>query len=134
MEGFKMMFDNTIVTVWSAPNYCYRCGNVASILHLDEHLSQEYKVFSHAPVDVRSSFLNPGMICSNLVLYICIAPLLNLNLLANNVTVLTFWSTVEENKNCVQALISFPPSSCSRILDPIHRPLFSYLFADDSLI
>ncbi|KAJ3737060.1 Metallo-dependent phosphatase-like protein [Lentinula guzmanii] len=54
MEGFKMMFDNTIVTVWSAPNYCYRCGNVASILHLDEHLSQEYKVFSHAPLDVRS--------------------------------------------------------------------------------
>ncbi|KIK71171.1 hypothetical protein GYMLUDRAFT_185632 [Collybiopsis luxurians FD-317 M1] len=54
MEGYKMMFDRTIVTVWSAPNYCYRCGNVASILHLDEYLSQEYKVFSHAPVDVRS--------------------------------------------------------------------------------
>lgn len=27
-----------------------RCGNVASILELDEHLAQEYKVFQHAPL------------------------------------------------------------------------------------
>ncbi|EAU87279.2 phsophatase-2a [Coprinopsis cinerea okayama7 len=54
MEGYKLMFDKMIVTVWSAPNYCYRCGNVASVLELDEHLAQEYKVFSHAPMDIRS--------------------------------------------------------------------------------
>ncbi|WFD42010.1 protein-serine/threonine phosphatase [Malassezia psittaci] len=37
-EGFKMMHDKNIVTVWSAPNYCYRCGNVASVFQVDDLL------------------------------------------------------------------------------------------------
>jgi len=63
MEGYKTMFPtknsksaqptDALVTVWSAPNYCYRCGNVAAILELDEHLDQHFKIFEAAPQESR---------------------------------------------------------------------------------
>ena len=55
MEGYKWMFDKELVTVWSAPNYCYRCGNVASLLELDEHFTPRFKVFEAAPDSNRAA-------------------------------------------------------------------------------
>lgn len=55
MEGYKSMFQDKVVTVWSAPNYCYRCGNVAAILELDGNLNREYKVFHAAVHESRGS-------------------------------------------------------------------------------
>jgi serine/threonine-protein phosphatase 6 catalytic subunit len=52
-EGYKYQFDNKLVTVWSAPNYCYRCGNVASILNIGEKLEQDFKIFNAVPDNER---------------------------------------------------------------------------------
>lgn len=48
-EGYKFMFDKQLVTVWSAPNYCYRCGNLASILKICEDGGHDFKVYDAAP-------------------------------------------------------------------------------------
>jgi serine/threonine-protein phosphatase 4 catalytic subunit len=53
MEGYRCMFEDSLVTVWSAPNYCYRCGNIAAILQLDANLNRSFKTFEAAPQDAR---------------------------------------------------------------------------------
>jgi serine/threonine-protein phosphatase 6 catalytic subunit len=54
-EGIKYMFDDKLVTIWSAPNYCYRCGNVAAVLSFTESGERkgEAKIFQAVPDDQR---------------------------------------------------------------------------------
>ena len=54
-EGFKYMFpQQNLVTVWSAPNYCYRCGNVAAILQFDDKLHRNFLLFNEVPESEQS--------------------------------------------------------------------------------
>uniref|UniRef100_A0A7E4VB17 Serine/threonine-protein phosphatase n=1 Tax=Panagrellus redivivus TaxID=6233 RepID=A0A7E4VB17_PANRE len=55
MEGYKWHFNESVLTVWSAPNYCYRCGNVAAILELDELQGKEFTIFEAAPQENRGA-------------------------------------------------------------------------------
>lgn len=54
MEGYKWHFNKTLLTVWSAPNYCYRCGNVAAIVEIDECHQPDFINFNAAPLEGQS--------------------------------------------------------------------------------
>ncbi|KAG1569207.1 hypothetical protein G6F50_006590 [Rhizopus delemar] len=49
MEGYNWGHDQNVVTIFSAPNYCYRCGNQAAIMEIDEHMKYTFLQFDPAP-------------------------------------------------------------------------------------
>jgi len=49
MEGYNWAHDKNLVTLFSAPNYCYRCGNQAAIMEIDEKLEYTFLQFDPAP-------------------------------------------------------------------------------------
>lgn len=55
MEGFQLAHDSKLATVWSAPNYCNRCGNQAAVVEFDEHMQRSVKQFDAVPWPSRSS-------------------------------------------------------------------------------
>lgn len=48
-DGYKQAHDDNVVTVFSAPNYCYRCGNKAAIMNIDENLNKSFFQFDTMP-------------------------------------------------------------------------------------
>ena len=53
MEGYKLHFGSKLITIFSAPNYCYRCNNIAAILQLDENLRTNFITFKAASENMR---------------------------------------------------------------------------------
>ena len=49
MEGYNWCHDRNVVTIFSAPNYCYRGGNQAAIMELDDALKYSFLQFDPAP-------------------------------------------------------------------------------------
>jgi serine/threonine-protein phosphatase 4 catalytic subunit len=43
-----MLFNEKIITVWSAPNYCNRFFNLASVLEISETLEKKFNIFEDA--------------------------------------------------------------------------------------
>lgn len=45
MEGYSWSQDCNVLTLFSAPNYCYRCGNKAAIMDVDESFGFQFTQF-----------------------------------------------------------------------------------------
>lgn len=48
-DGYQSVHDSNVTTIFSAPNYCYRCGNQAAMIEVDEHMKQTYMQFDPSP-------------------------------------------------------------------------------------
>jgi len=54
MDGYQYTHNNQLLTLFSAPNYCYRCGNLAGILEIDDDFNMEVRQFEAAPREQNS--------------------------------------------------------------------------------
>jgi len=59
MEGFQWQHGDGVLTLFSAPNYCYRCGNQAAIMQLDENLNKSILQFDPAPKHTHGAETKP---------------------------------------------------------------------------
>lgn len=49
MDGYQWLHNHSVATIFSAPNYCYRCGNQAAILEIADTMEHTLIQFESAP-------------------------------------------------------------------------------------
>ena len=60
MEGYNWSHDRNVVTIFSAPNYCYRCGNQAGVMELDDFLNYTFLQVCHIYLALCSTWCSFG--------------------------------------------------------------------------
>ena len=50
MKGYNWSHEKLVCTLFSAPNYCYRCGNQAGIMEVDENMKFNIQQFDPNPI------------------------------------------------------------------------------------
>lgn len=53
LEGYAWHHERNVVTIFSAPNYCYRCGNRAAVMEIDEHLKYTLLQYDPSPCQIK---------------------------------------------------------------------------------
>jgi len=54
IDGYQQIFNGKLTTIWGAPNFMNRCGNVASILEIADNLDKSFNTFHAAPASERT--------------------------------------------------------------------------------
>ena len=63
MEGYTWCHERNVVTVFSAPNYCYRCGNMAAIMEVGDSIEArpDFVMYEASPDQGDKKELNQRM-------------------------------------------------------------------------
>ncbi|KAI5171116.1 serine/threonine-protein phosphatase 4 catalytic subunit [Nematocida sp. LUAm3] len=57
--GYSEMFNKKLITIWSAPNYCYRCMNKAAVAYIED--TGDITYFEVPKADVQKKGIKPPL-------------------------------------------------------------------------
>ena len=58
MKGYNWCHNKNVLSIFSAPNYCYRCGNDAAVMEIEDEKNFEFVTYAAAPKDCYGDYKN----------------------------------------------------------------------------